>query len=328
MIVEATPEVLDLVPPDRVDRWLAGVLTARVELPKISRNRLKSLILEGRVAVGDATLSDPSSPVKPGLVYRIEVPPPVAAEPEPEDLPLSVVFEDPDLIVIDKPAGLTVHPAPGQPDGTLVNALLAHCGSELSGIGGVRRPGIVHRIDKETSGLLVVAKSDAANTGLADQFAAHTVDRAYRAFCFGTPAPAAGRIEGAIGRHPSDRKRMAVRPPGRGKPAVTHYRTLEAYRGASLLECRLETGRTHQIRVHMSHIGHPLIGDPVYGRSRGARLTALSEAGQAAARAFQRQALHAGVLGFTHPLSGESLRFESLMPQDMADLAEALSEAG
>ena len=239
---------------------------------------------------------------------------------------LNVVFEDSALIVIDKPSGLTVHPAPGQADGTLVNALLAHCGDDLSGIGGVKRPGIVHRIDKDTSGLLVVAKSDMAHAGLAAQFAAHSVDRAYVAVCFGEPVPPVGRVEGAIGRHPVDRKRMAVRPAGKGKPAITHYRTLVAYRGASQIECRLETGRTHQIRVHMSHIGHPLIGDPVYGRGRGARLAALSEAGRQVARQFPRQALHAGLLGFAHPITGKRMSFDSPLPADLSALVRTLAE--
>ncbi len=220
---------------------------------------------------------------------------------------------------------MTVHPAPGAPDGTLVNALIAHCGDSLSGIGGVRRPGIVHRIDKDTSGLLVVAKTDAAHHGLARLFAEHTIERAYRAVCWGTPVPPAGRVEGAIGRHPRDRVRMAVRPDGSGKAAVTHYRTLRRFGDvASLLECRLETGRTHQIRVHLTHIGHPLVGDPVYGRGRTARMAGVPEPVREKLRGFGRQALHAAVLGFAHPIGGAPLRFESPLPADLSDLVAAL----
>jgi 23S rRNA pseudouridine1911/1915/1917 synthase len=329
VVVEATAEALAAHPGDRIDRWLTRCLDARDDCPPLSRNRLKSLILDGQVQADGATISDPSDPVKPGARYRIEVPPAAPAEPEAQDLPLSVVYEDDALIVIDKPAGMTVHPAPGAPKDTLVNALIAHCGDSLSGIGGVRRPGIVHRIDKDTSGLLVVAKTDAAHHALARLFAEHEIERAYRAVCWGVPVPPAGRIEGAIGRHPRDRIRMAVRPEGSGKPAVTHYRTLRRFgEAASLLECRLETGRTHQIRVHLTHIGHPLVGDPVYGRGRTARLAGLAEAVRDKLRAFPRQALHAAVLGFAHPVSGEALRFESPLPADIAALLAALEGAG
>lgn len=329
VVVDAAAELSGGQPADRIDRWLARCLDARGDIPPLSRNRLKTLILDGQVSADGATISDPSDPVKPGALYRIEVPAATPAEPAAQDLPLAVVYEDDALIVIDKPAGMTVHPAPGAPDGTLVNALIAHCGSSLSGIGGVRRPGIVHRIDKDTSGLLVVAKTDAAHHGLARLFAEHTIDRAYRAVCWGTPAPPAGRIEGAIGRHPRDRIRMAVRPEGSGKPAVTHYRTLRTFAEvASLLECRLETGRTHQIRVHLTHIGHPLVGDPVYGRGRTGRLGKLPEAARQALQDFPRQALHAAVLGFAHPLTGEKLLFESPLPADLSDLLACLEAGG
>lgn len=325
VLVEASAGTLASLPVDRLDRWLAAAVDRLEDAPTLSRSRLKSLILQGNVSNGAATINDPSSAVKPGVVYRITLPPPEAAEPEGQDLPLTVVFEDRDLIVIDKPAGMTVHPAPGSPRDTLVNALIAHCGDSLSGIGGVRRPGIVHRIDKDTSGLLVVAKTDRAHAALAARFAAHDIDRAYRAVCFGNPVPPAGRIEAAIGRHPKDRKRMAVVDEARGRYAVTHYRTLERPAGAALLECRLETGRTHQIRVHLSHIGHPLIGDPVYGRGHGARVSRIPQASREAVRAFPRQALHAAVLGFEHPVTGEALSFESPLPRDLVMLLKALA---
>lgn len=293
--------------------------------PILSRSRLKSLIQQGNVSVSGATVADPSASVKPGAVYRIVLPPPEPAEPEGQDLPLTVVYEDAELIVIDKPAGMTVHPAPGAPRDTLVNALIAHCGETLSGIGGVRRPGIVHRIDKDTSGLLVVAKTDRAHAGLAACFAAHDIDRAYTAVCFGHPVPPAGTVDAPIARHHKDRKRMAVVAEGRGRHAVTHYRTLDRMTGAALLECRLETGRTHQIRVHMSHIGHPLIGDPVYGRGHGARLSKVALSARDTVRHFSRQALHAALLGFAHPVTGEAMCFESPLPDDIRSLLEALS---
>jgi 23S rRNA pseudouridine1911/1915/1917 synthase len=233
-------------------------------------------------------------------------------------MPLVVVFEDEHLIVVDKPAGLVVHPAAGNPDGTLVNALLHHCRGQLSGIGGVARPGIVHRIDKDTSGLLVVAKSDAAHEGLSRQFADHSLERAYLAVCNGHPAPPTGTVVARIGRSDSNRKKMAVLPEGssRGKHAVTHFRTLERLAGCALLECRLETGRTHQVRVHLASIGHPLVGDPVYGR-RSAQLRAVLQR-----TGFRRQALHAAVLGFDHPVTRDRLRFTSDMPPDMRELIE------
>lgn len=322
--VEASADLLSAAPADRIDRWLAARLDGRLDIPSLSRNRLKSLILDGAVDDGSRTVTDPSAAVKPGAVYRVTIPPAEPAEPEAQDLPLSVVYEDAHLIVVDKPAGMTVHPAPGSPRDTLVNALIAHCGDSLSGIGGVRRPGIVHRIDKDTSGLLVVAKTDRAHASLAQRFADHDIERAYIAVCFGEPVPPAGRVEAAIARHPKDRKRMAVVPPTRGRHAVTHYRTAERLGGAAVLECRLETGRTHQIRVHLSHVGHPLIGDPVYGRGAGARLSKLSARGRDAARRFPRQALHAATLGFEHPVTGVPLSFSAPTPDDLAGLITAL----
>jgi 23S rRNA pseudouridine1911/1915/1917 synthase len=324
LVVDASDDTLAALPVDRLDRWLAGAIDRLEDAPLLSRSRLKSLIQQGNVSDGSAKITDPSATVKPGGQYVITLPPPEAAEPEGQDLPLTVVYEDADLIVIDKAAGMTVHPAPGSPDGTLVNALISHCCDSLSGIGGVRRPGIVHRIDKDTSGLLVVAKTDRAHSALAARFAAHDIDRAYQAVCYGHPVPPAGRIDMPVGRHPKDRKRMAVVSEARGRYAVTHYRSLERPDGAALLECRLETGRTHQIRVHLSHIGHPLVGDPVYGRGHGARLSRVPTGARDAVRHFPRQALHAAVLGFDHPVTGEPLSFESPLPNDMVTLLRAL----
>jgi len=303
----------------RLDRILADAW------PDLSRSRLKALIAAGAVSKIGRVVVDPSCRVKPGEIYRLEVPAPEPAEPVPQDIPLDVVFEDAHLIVIDKPPGMVVHPAAGNPDGTLVNALLAHCGGSLSGIGGVRRPGIVHRIDKDTSGLLVVAKTDAAHAGLSALFAAHDLERVYQAVVWGLPSPAADRIEGNIGRAPHDRKRMTVLERG-GKPAVTDYAVQAVAPGgaATLLTCRLATGRTHQIRVHLTARGHPLIGDPLYGRSSKARLAALPPGTLDAVRAFSRQALHAAVLGFRHPVTGVDHKFERAPPADMADLIRCL----
>jgi 23S rRNA pseudouridine1911/1915/1917 synthase len=246
------------------------------------------------------------------------LPPPVDPRAAPEDLPLTIVFEDEHLIVVDKPSGLVVHPAAGNLDGTLVNALLHHCAGRLSGINGTLRPGIVHRIDKDTSGLLVVAKSDAAHEGLARQFADHSIERTYLAICAGLPRPAAGTIEARIGRSDANRKKMAVlaETSSRGKHAVTHYRTISPLDGCALVECRLETGRTHQVRVHLASIGHPLLGDPVYGRDPKALRPLLKELH------FARQALHAASLGFVHPVTGERLGFKAELPADMAELID------
>jgi len=322
------------VPPDeagaRLDRHLSQQLPTRFpEAATWSRSRLKALIQEGRVRLQEQLITDPSRKIKPGEVYAVSVPAAVSAVPEAEDMPLTVVYEDSDLIVIDKPAGLVVHPAPGNPEHTLVNALLHHCGDSLSGIGGVRRPGIVHRIDKDTSGLVVAAKTEAAHHGLAGLFARHDIERAYLALVQGLPNPTSGRIEGAIGRDPRDRKRMAILEHG-GRAAVTHYALQQVFRDqkgapfASLLRCELETGRTHQIRVHLAARGHGLIGDPLYGRGRPGRAIALAEPAAAALKAFGRQALHACLLGFRHPVSGQMLRFESPLPPDFAHLVTQL----
>jgi 23S rRNA pseudouridine1911/1915/1917 synthase len=309
---------------ERLDRFLAGGCS------DMSRSRLRQLIDEGRVTCGGVKIGDPNHRVKPGEHYKIDVPAPAPAEPLGQDIPLSVVFEDADLIVIDKPAGLVVHPAAGNPDGTLVNALIAHCGASLKGVGGVARPGIVHRLDKDTSGLLVAAKNERAMHSLAKQFANHTIERAYHAVVWGSPRLGEGRIETQIGRNPFDRKRMGVMRQG-GKEAVTRYRVAERFGDparpvASLIECRLETGRTHQIRVHLTHLGHPLIGDPTYGRARQAprAKTPEQEAAFARATAFERQALHAWLLGFQHPSLHKTLRFESKWPEDFAALVAAL----
>lgn len=282
----------------------------------LSRERVKALLGEGRVLLAGKVAAQASLKPAEGTPFEIRVPEAAPAEAVAQDIPLEIVFEDAHLIVIDKPAGLVVHPAAGNLDGTLVNALLHHCKGQLSGIGGVVRPGIVHRIDKETSGLLVVAKSDKAHEGLARQFADHSIERAYLAVVAGLPVPPSGTVRGHIGRSDHDRKKMAVLHElnKRGKHAVTHYRVVEALGGASLVECRLETGRTHQVRVHMASIGHPLLGDPVYGRTPSRLRPILHDL------RFARQALHAAVLGFIHPVTGESLRFESKLPADMTRL--------
>jgi 23S rRNA pseudouridine1911/1915/1917 synthase len=292
---------------ERLDKALA-------EASGLSRERVKALIGEGRVRLGGAVPAGASTKTTAGASWSIAMPEASPAAAAAQDIPLSVVFEDAHLIVVDKPAGLVVHPAAGNLDGTLVNALLHHCAGQLSGIGGVARPGIVHRIDKETSGLLVVAKTDAAHEGLARQFAAHSIERAYRAVCLGHPASPAGTIRGAIGRSSHNRKKMALVEDGRGKPAVTHYRTLARLHGATDLECTLETGRTHQVRVHLASIGHALVGDPVYGGASASLRPILSTLG------FRRQALHAARLGFEHPVTGLNLSFASPLPVDMAAL--------
>ena len=306
----------------RLDRFLAAAL------PEFSRARLQQLLEQGAVASGAATVKDANHRVKPGQAFTVTVPPTASAIPQGQDIPLDVVYEDADLIVINKPAGLVVHPAAGNPDGTLVNALIAHCG-QLS-IGGEARPGIVHRLDKDTSGLLVAAKTERAMASLGKQFANHTIERAYNAVVWGSPRDASGLIESQIGRSQFDRKRMAVLRAG-GKSARTRYKVLEKFGPAerpfaSLIECRLETGRTHQIRVHLTHLGHPLIGDPSYGRARTAPRpkTEAEEAAFTAAAEFPRQALHAFVLGFQHPSLHKTLRFESPWPADFAHLVDAL----
>jgi len=324
--VAASPRALAAHAGDRLDRWLAAALSDVAPQP-LSRSRLKALIQEGAVRAGEQAVTNPSASVQPGATYHVAIPPPEPAVPEPQAIPLQVLYEDAHLIVVDKPAGMTVHPAPGAPDGTLVNALLHHCGDSLSGIGGVRRPGIVHRIDKDTSGVLVAAKTDAAHAGLAALFQAHDIDREYRALAWGHLLPLVGRVETDIGRHPVDRLRMAVRPAGTAKHAVTHYKVLDGFgEAASLVSCRLETGRTHQIRVHLAHLGHPLIGDPLYARGRTGKLGGLGEAARAALTGFPRQALHAVSLGFVHPVTGREIQVESPLPADFQGLISALRE--
>jgi 23S rRNA pseudouridine1911/1915/1917 synthase len=310
------------VPPEsaglRLDKWLAQ------SLPALSRSRLQALIAEGRVVLAGLTITDPSARVKPGQTFDLHIPPASDPTPKGQAMPLAVVYEDEHLIVIDKPPGLVVHPAPGNLDRTLVNALIAHCGDSLSGIGGVKRPGIVHRIDKDTSGLIVAAKTDAAHHGLADLFARHDIERSYAALVWGVPVPPAGKIEGAIGRHPADRKRMAIVKRG-GKPALTRYRVLNSWEGAvALVECRLETGRTHQIRVHMASIGHPLVGDALYARGRKGKMASLSPVAQMAISSFPRQALHAKTLGFIHPITGKPMQLSSHLSCDFNNLIISL----
>lgn len=345
---------------ERLDRYLT------TKIPGISRSRVQSLIASGEVAVDGAVVGDAGYRVKPGEVVTVSIPPPIAAKPAAEDLPLDIVFEDAQLIVIDKPAGLVVHPSAGHGAGTLVNALLSHCGDSLSGIGGVRRPGIVHRLDRDTTGLIVAAKSDEAHRGLSEQFAAHgrdgRLERAYMAVVWGALPSVMGTIDAPLARSTANRTRMQVvakgsrarigkggtwlvedeedEDGGRTSPrgprqAITHYQLIETFMGvpapgraavpiASLVKVSLETGRTHQIRVHMAHIGHPVLGDPTYGAHFKASERRLSEPQADALRALGRQALHAAVLGFEHPVSGRSLRFESPLPADMARLVTAL----
>ncbi|HET9814661.1 MAG TPA: RluA family pseudouridine synthase [Xanthobacteraceae bacterium] len=296
----------------RLDRALAA------SVPTLSRERLKNLIRSGAVETAGAALRDPAVKVRGDERFMLAVPEPEPAHNEPQDIPLRVVFEDEHLMVVDKPAGMVVHPAAGNRDGTLVNALLHHCGSSLSGIGGVARPGIVHRIDKDTSGLLVVAKSDVAHEGLSKQFAAHSIDRRYLAIVSGVPKASEGTIDEPLARSAENRKKIAIVKGDRGKRAVTHWRRMAVLKDSALVECRLETGRTHQVRVHMASIGHPLLGDPVYGRSGKTHRKLLNEL------QFHRQALHATELAFTHPITKHRLSFTSAMPPDMQELFEAL----
>ncbi|NKD76364.1 RluA family pseudouridine synthase [Haematospirillum sp. H1815] len=302
---------------ERLDRWLAA---SHLDL---SRSRIKSLILKGQIQVNGQTITDPSLRVKHDQSVTVAVPETAPAIPVPQDIPLAIAFEDDHLVVINKAAGMVVHPGAGVPDGTLVNALLHHCGESLSGIGGIRRPGIVHRLDKDTSGLIVVAKHDQAHHHLAKQFSSRTIERTYRAIVWGVPTPASGDITGNIGRSGHNRQKMAIVRQG-GKPALTHYRTLTRLcnERAALVECRLATGRTHQIRVHMNAVGHPLIGDPVYGSPRS--IGKDDENARAAVTNFRRQALHARTLGFEHPTTGVFMRFEVVLPEDMQALLLAL----
>ncbi|MEZ0172043.1 RluA family pseudouridine synthase [Microvirga sp. TS319] len=313
---------------ERLDRVLARLAS------DMSRSRLQALIRDGQVTVDGAPALDPGRKVGAGARIVLQVPPPIAAEPQGEAMDLSIVYEDDDLIVIDKPAGLVVHPAAGHESGTLVNALIAHCGESLSGIGGVKRPGIVHRLDKDTSGLLVVAKNDLAHQGLAEQFADHgrtgPLERLYLALVWGVPERRRGTVEAALARSQHNREKIAIVSDDneRGRYAITHYEVVEALPPtapvAALVQCELETGRTHQIRVHMAHIGHPLLGDSVYGSGFKTKANRLAPDQKEALTALNRQALHAAVLGFEHPRTGEFLRFESPIPADLARLLQAL----
>lgn len=316
----------------RLDRFLAD------RFPEMSRTRLQSLIKQGHVALGRETIVDVKYPVKPGDRFEIDLPPPVAAKPEPQSIPLDIVYEDDAIVVINKPAGLVVHPGAGNIDRTLVNALIAHCGPSLSGIGGVARPGIVHRLDKDTSGLLVVAKTDQAHRALSAQFADHgrtgVLERSYLALVWGTPQRPHGVIDAPIGRHKTSRTRMAIVPDGR--EAITHYEVLETFGSragrsgpepvASLIACHLETGRTHQVRVHLASLGTPLIGDPVYGQGFKSKLHTLPAPVQEKLQDFKRQALHAASLSFEHPMTGTLLKFNCPPPADFATLIVAFKE--
>ena len=326
-------------PPARLDKALSRDVP---ESASLSRTRIAKLLDAGAITINGAVQTDPKAKITAGAQVDITVEEAVDSHIEPEDIPLDFIYEDDDLIVVNKPAGMVVHPAPGTPSGTLVNALLHHFAGKLSGVGGSKRPGVVHRIDKETTGLLVVAKSDAAHHGLAAQFAAHTAERVYLAVTQGAPEASDPRIRGVRGvsfetggvlkvttqlaRHKHDRQRQAVLFEN-GRHAVTRARTIERFGNPhclALVECRLETGRTHQIRVHMAHVGHGLLGDPTYGGRRKLPAKALSEVGLEAAKTFNRQALHAAVLGFEHPISGELLRFEADLPDDIAVLLQKL----
>src|SRR5262249_45361435 len=327
-----TPEQIEQVTVEtpeageRLDRVLAVHVTA------LSRTRLTALVLAGRVAIGGRTIRDPGHHVNAGDRITVEVPPPEPAAPQAEEIPLAIVYEDDDLIIIDKPKGLVVHPAAGNRTGTLVNALIAHCGARLSGVGGIKRPGIVHRLDKDTTGLLVVAKNDRAHRVLAAQFADHgrsgPLQRGYLAFVWGVPERPRGTIDKPLGRHPQARERMAVRPGGR--TAGTHYEGLERFNGtdrrpgASLVDCRLETGRTHQIRVHLAAIGHPLLGDDTYGAGYRTKAALLPEQARNALQGLGRQALHAYLLGLEHPVTGQELVYRSALPPDLDVLRRAL----
>lgn len=308
--------------PHEAGTRLDSFLAARIGT--LSRSRVKSLILEGAVTRDGTVTKDPSESVQAGAIYRLRPPAPEPAAPAAQEIGLHILYEDEYLLVLNKPAGMVVHPAPGNPDGTLVNALIAHCGDSLTGIGGERRPGIVHRLDKDTSGVMVVAKMELAHARLSAAFAARDLEREYKAICWGVPNPASGAIEGDIGRDPRDRKRMAV-VTRNGKHALTNYRVIRLFgQGAALIACRLATGRTHQIRVHLAHIGHPLVGDPVYLKRRPAAAKLLPEPARALALDFPRQALHAEILGFSHPITGAALRFTIPPPVDFQTLQDVM----
>ena len=311
---------------ERMDRLLAA------RIADLSRSRLKALVLAGRVTIGGRTILDPGHHVNAGDEIAVDVPAPEPAAPQGENIPLKIAHEDDDLIIIDKPAGLVVHPAAGHWTGTLVNALIAHCGASLSGIGGVKRPGIVHRLDKDTSGLLVVAKNDRAHQALTAQFADHgrtgPLQRRYIAFVWGVPREPKGTVDKPIDRHPHARDKMSIRAGGR--EAITHWQVLERYNDAegkpvaAMVECRLETGRTHQIRVHMASLGHPVIGDETYGPGYRTKAGRLAKPAQEALTALGRQALHAHILGVEHPSSHEFVEFRSPLPDDLGRLRHAL----
>jgi 23S rRNA pseudouridine1911/1915/1917 synthase len=302
----------------RIDRFLAGTLGT------VSRSRIKTLIDEGRLRGDRGPVTQPAEPVRAGATYILDLPAPTPATPQPQSIPFPILYEDADLIVLDKPAGLVVHPAPGNLDGTLVNALLAHCGPGFTGIGAERRPGIVHRLDKDTSGVMVVAKTQLASDALTTAFATRDLDRAYTALVWGLPQPLSGEVEGAIGRDKRDRKRMAVVDHG-GKYALTRYRTMRAWQTSlALLECRLATGRTHQIRVHLANAGHPVVGDPLYLRRVPTAAKAVNQPLRGQLLDFPRQALHAASLGFKHPRTGRPISFEAALPADMQALLNAV----
>jgi 23S rRNA pseudouridine1911/1915/1917 synthase len=324
-----------VAPPEaagRLDAFLAAAW------PDLSRSRIQGLVGEGRLTADGQPAGLAAAKVRPGVAYVLRLPPPAPPAPQAEALPLAVMYEDSHLIVLNKAAGMAMHPAAGSPNGTVVNALLHHCATSLSGIGGVARPGIVHRIDKETTGLVVCAKTDVAHAGLAKQFAKHTIERVYYAVTRGAPVPKNGVVDAPLARSPDDRRKMGVtKKADAGKRAVTHYWTIEAFgqiagqavgrHAAALLECRLETGRTHQIRAHMAHLGCPLIGDPLYGRQRSFKIEGAARPhaeAREAVESFPRQTLHAAVLGFIHPGTGENLRFEAPLPADMAGLLAVL----
>lgn len=333
LVAPEGPQVFDVGEEnagERLDRFLGQAAAAR--RIALSRTRLKVLIEAGDVSIDGRVVRDASARLAPGSRIAFEAPPPEDSSLEGEDIALAVVYEDEHLIVIDKPAGLVVHPAPGHASGTLVNALIRHCGASLSGVGGIRRPGIVHRLDKDTSGLLVVAKTDAAHRGLADLFVDHgrtgSLKREYLALVWGVFDATAGRVDAPIGRDPRHRERMAVMSGERGRRATTHWRLEENLGPASLVACQLETGRTHQIRVHMASIGHPLLGDSVYGSGFRTKAALLGDPARSALADLGRQALHAAVLGFEHPMTGESLRFEASPPKGFTKLLKALEDAG
>lgn len=324
---ETGDEIVLTAPEDasgRLDRWLSQ----QTDALDLSRSRIKTLIVSGQLSASGAVLTDPSASVRPGLSYRLVLPAAEEPVPQPESIPLDILFEDQHLIVLNKAAGMVVHPAPGSLTGTLVNALLAHCGDSLTGIGGVMRPGIVHRLDKDTSGVMVAAKTQKAHTGLSELFAAHDIDRRYQAVVWGMMTEARGRVDAPIARHKTDRKRQTITPSG--KHAVTHYQLERSFPPfASLVTCELETGRTHQIRVHMTSLGHGLIGDAVYGRPlrAGQMPDRTSREILEMIRRFPRQALHAAHLGFTHPCTGEALSFTQPLPDDMAGLITDIETA-